>query len=609
MNAVLEHPTKRHESISDAVMIPVGLIQPNPWNRHINEKGLADIAESVRKHGVLQPVLVRPLDDATPGQPVYELIAGERRWRASQIAERKTLPALVRRMDDLEVIELMLVENLEREDLHELDEAAGYDRLLRKDSGPQSLRGFASVEELAERIGKSRSYIVQRLKLLQLETSARDAFRRGELTFSLALRIARLPDPKDQVKATSAILKGWGGQAMSARDADDYIHRTFMLSLSHAAFKITDASLVPDAGNCKDCSKRTGSNPDLFGDIASGDTCTDAACFQAKETAHRERIKAEAESRGMEVISGTAARKLKPQAHSDTKGLLMLDKVHYNLDDKKPLRKLLGSGSEVKPVLFECPHTHELVEMVPTEQATAVLKASGVIKSSKLPATSASTRADDLKRKREMAWRQAVAEECITAAKGEAGQQPGYRTGLILQCAMLLWREMSHEACTRLSKLLGWPPLQSSWAKGPGLTVDQHFAALSDAELCGFLTAARVVGEIHIGSYQSPSAAPSQLLATAADLGVNVDAIKEAQRQLQREPAAKKKAGPTPETALAGAMKKATAKKPAKPPVKYRSPMTHETWSGRGLQPAWLKAALAAGAKLSDFLVDPQPGA
>ena len=181
VNVVVDEAHQRPRApIADAVHIPLALIKPNPWNRTPNTARLQEMADSVRKHGVLQPVLLRPAAGATAGAPLYELIAGERRWRASQIAGVATVPALLREMDDLQVIELMLIENLQREDLHELDEAQGYDRLLRKSNGPQSLRGFATVDDLAERVGKSRSYIVQRLTLLKLCPAGVAAFRAGE---------------------------------------------------------------------------------------------------------------------------------------------------------------------------------------------------------------------------------------------------------------------------------------------------------------------------------------------------------------------------------------------------------------------------------------------
>ena len=600
--------------IAGAVEIPLGLIKPNRWNRKINEAGLADLAASIRQHQVLQPILVRPIDDATAGQPLYELIAGERRWRGSQLAGLAAIPALVRPMDDLEVIELMLVENLEREDLHPLDEALGYDRLLRKDSGPQCLRGFATVDALAERIGKSRSYVLQRLKLLTLCEQAERAFRANELSFSVALRIARLPDQADQAKATKAAVNGWGGEPMSARAMDDYIEREFMLELRRATFPIASADLVPEAGSCLACPKRTGNAPELFADDTDGDTCTDGACYHAKTDAHAAAVRAEAEAKGMRVISGAEAKKLKPNNYGDAKGLLELEKTHYQIDDKRPLRELLKKA-DIKPVLFQDPYTHQLVEMVPADQALQALKATGVIKTAKMPGTSAHQRAEDRKRLAENAWRGAVAEACLQAARQDA---PGsdYRARLVGRVAVQLWHEMHNDTRVRLSKMLGWPPLKSRWDHGAGITADQHITGLSDGDLCAYLTAAVICVEAHLANHQGINDAKT-LLAVAAELGIDAAAIKASQRKLERvTPAgkAKKPTGPTPETALAGALK-AAQDRPAKqkrpggnakaPAVRYRNAHTGESWTGRGLQPKWLKAALASGKTLADFLTTP----
>lgn len=601
------------QAIADAVLIPLALIKPNPWNRKPSEKGLAELADTVRRHGVMQPVLVRQAEGAKPDEPLYELIAGERRWRASEMAGRSEIPALVRPMDDLEVIELMLIENLQREGLHELDEAAGYDRLLRKDSGAQSLRGFATVDELADRLGKSRSYVVQRLTLLKLCPEGVKAFRSGELSFSLALRIARLPNHADQARATREILQGWGGNPMSARDADAYIHRTFMLELDRAAFKITDATLVPEAGSCRDCAKRAGANAGLFDDIKKGDTCTDGACFARKEDAHRQRVKDEAHSRGLEVLAGAAARKIKPQQHGRPSGLLALDEVHYQIDGKKTLRQLLKKA-DVKPVLFEDPHSKALVEMVPETQALAALKDAGVLRQAKLPSTSSAQRQDEQRRKAEAEWRTAVAEACLNGAGGDAGGAPEYRQRLIQRVAVTLWHELQNDTRVRMIKLLGWPPLKSRWDKGAGVTADEHIQGLDDAQLCRYFTCAVIAGESRVAGYETIGK-PERLLSVADELGVDVVAIKASLRKPVRvaKPAKRGRGGAagdanqaTPETALAAALKRATAAKGAKPEgraVKYRNASTGETWSGRGLQPKWLKAALAGGAALADFEV------
>lgn len=611
-------PTLLRDRIPDAVLLPLNLIRPNPWNRKVNDEQLADLADNVRQVGVLQPALVRPIEGAKAGEPLFELIAGERRWRAARQAELRTLPVLVRRMDDQQVIELNLVENLQREDLHPLDEAAGYDRLLRKDAGPQALRGFASPEALAERIGKSRSYVVQRLRLLHLCPEGQQAFRAGRLSFSLALRVARLPRAEDQAKATKAILTGWGGEPMTARQADDLIHREFMLDLGTAVFKITDASLVPEAGSCRECTKRTGSSPDLFQDIKRGDTCTDSACFQAKVAAHQAQQRAEAEAKGLQVISGKEAKAIIPESWSMPRGYLELDKVHHQLDNKKTLRKLLGKA-ELQPVLVQHPRDGNLVPMVPEKAALAALKAAGKVDTTRMPKTSVTERDAAEKAKRETAWRMATAEAVAEAARGDAGTAGDYRSWLIMQLATFLWTQLGNDTRQRLIKLLGWPPLKASWETGPGVTADEHIRSLNDRELCRYLTLCTITPDTQVGTYTSPNAKPDRLLATAAQLGVDVEACKAQARELQRmtpDKAAAKRATQRAgvagaDTAMAAALKRAKAKPAAKAArpnaARYRDPDTGSTWSGRGLRPAWLRAKLAAGAHLADFDTQASP--
>lgn len=615
-DAAAELPQARPR-IEDALMLPVHQLRPNKWNREVDAASAAEMAATLKPHGVLQPIIVRPAPPDAAGT-VYEIVAGERRWRGSQYAGIDMVPALVRELDDQQVQQIMLVENLARRGLHELDEAEGYDRLLRKDSGPQALRGFASVVELAESIGRSESYVTQRLRLLKLLPAGKEAFRDGKLTFSLALRVARLSSEKDQAAAMKGILDGWGGEPLSAREADEFIRRQFMLDLSRAVFSRGDATLVPDAGTCTDCPKRTGTSPDLFGDIKQGDTCTDSGCFERKVSAHQARVKAQAEERGLKVITGAAAKKIIPSAHADPKGYLELDETHHKLDGSKPLRKLLGKA-DVKPVLVENPHTRQLVEMVPEAEAVAALKASGVLKQARMPSTSASERDTQERNKRETAWRMALAEDCLAAARGEAGEDGRYRAGLVQRVALLLWHEMHHDARVRLVKLLGWPPLKGRYEDGPGPTADKHISALDGPELCRYLTACTFVHDTYIASYQVVTK-PERLLAAAELLGVDVQAAKDRVRDLKKTTPDKaaaaravQRAGQlTPASALAAALKKEKAAQRLGAPkggVKYRDPATGSTWSGRGLQPAWLKAAMAGGATLASFAVGAAPAA
>ncbi len=133
--------------------IPLSRIRESKTNprRQFDETKLAELADNIRQHGVLQPVLVRPLPDGEPD--TYELVAGARRFRASKLAERESIHASIRELTDMQCLELQLIENLQRADVHELDEARGYATLMQFQ--PESY----NVETLAEKIGRSEKYV------------------------------------------------------------------------------------------------------------------------------------------------------------------------------------------------------------------------------------------------------------------------------------------------------------------------------------------------------------------------------------------------------------------------------------------------------------------
>ena len=166
--------------------IPLDLLQPNPFQPRtiIDPAALAELTQSVRSHGVLQPLLVRPHPD-TPDR--FQIVAGERRWRAAGAAELHEVPALVQAMSDSEAAAIALIENLQRQDLNAIDEAEGYDRLLTK---------FGLTQEtLGDAVGKSRSHIANTLRLLNLPASVKDAVRTGEISAGHARALLALPLP------------------------------------------------------------------------------------------------------------------------------------------------------------------------------------------------------------------------------------------------------------------------------------------------------------------------------------------------------------------------------------------------------------------------------
>ena len=167
-------------------MVPVELIGPNPRNprRTFAEPDLEDLAASVKQHGIVQPVVVRP----APGQSGrYEIIAGERRWRAAQRAGLVKVPVIVREVDDRTSLELAIVENVQRSDLNPVEEALGYQQLIDEHDYAQN--------DLAQIIGKSRSHVANTLRLLKLPQGVRDLIVNGSLSAGHARTLVTATDP------------------------------------------------------------------------------------------------------------------------------------------------------------------------------------------------------------------------------------------------------------------------------------------------------------------------------------------------------------------------------------------------------------------------------
>ena len=183
--------------------VPISAIRPNTHQprRGFDEESLGTLAASIRELGVLQPVLVRPLDDGT-----FELIAGERRWRAAKRAGLQAVPAIVRDADDAVSLEQALVENVQREDLNPLDEAAAFQQLIEDFK--------LTHEELAARVGKSRVAITNSLRLFQLPPSIQKLVAEGTLSAGHARALLGTPDRAYQEQlARKAVAEGWSVRA------------------------------------------------------------------------------------------------------------------------------------------------------------------------------------------------------------------------------------------------------------------------------------------------------------------------------------------------------------------------------------------------------------
>jgi ParB family transcriptional regulator, chromosome partitioning protein len=178
-------------------VIPVDNIEANPNQPRtiFDAEALHELAASVREHGVLQPILVRPL-----GQNRYQLVAGERRWRASKEAGLATIPALVEDLDDDTALEIAIIENLQREDLSPLEEATMYDRMVRE-------HGY-SIRKLAEKLGKDKGYLENRLRLAGAPEEIRELVSLRKDTLSHAYELMKVQDDRKRRRLAARVASG-----------------------------------------------------------------------------------------------------------------------------------------------------------------------------------------------------------------------------------------------------------------------------------------------------------------------------------------------------------------------------------------------------------------
>lgn len=371
-------------------------LEPSPTNprKHFAADKLTELADSIRSSGILEPILARPLPghrladtQYQPGTatrravlPTHEIVAGERRWRAATIAGLTSVPVFIRHMSDAQVLEAQIIENIQRENFNALEEAQGYRTLLDNTE--------LTTHDIAKKIGVSRSTVMQRLKLLDLGIEGRTALAAGDIEASVALLLARIPDPKRQIEALGKVKRpAPDTRPMSHADAKALILRNYTLRLPDAVFDVAKTYHIKLAGGnpegqsqgpCQACPNRTGANPDLFADISGADICTDPACYHAKTAAHQEARLALAQSHGHTVISGKAAKALMPSQwvrHID--GHLRLDDPNDS-PTNQPLRTIIGAEMErqgVREVIVANPYKDgETIAALPTAIVNRLLK-------------------------------------------------------------------------------------------------------------------------------------------------------------------------------------------------------------------------------------------
>ncbi|MBQ1289557.1 MAG: ParB/RepB/Spo0J family partition protein [Erysipelotrichaceae bacterium] len=191
----------------DKNILPISEIRPNPYQprKNFDQDKLKELAESIREHGVFQPIIVRKAIDG------YELIAGERRLRASKLAGKEDIPAIVVEFSDQEMMEISLLENIQREDLNAVEEAAAYSQLIEKIGYTQ--------EELAKHIGKSRTHITNMLRLLRLPDDIKEKVRSGKLSYGQARTLLAAEDEEKMHELAERAVR----EGLSVRDLEKLV--------------------------------------------------------------------------------------------------------------------------------------------------------------------------------------------------------------------------------------------------------------------------------------------------------------------------------------------------------------------------------------------------
>jgi ParB family chromosome partitioning protein len=272
--------TEAVKSSKEYLSIPiVELIESSTNPRKVfDEERLEELAGSIRSKGVLSPLLVRRINGH------FEIVTGARRYRAARRAGLDEIPVRIGAFTDEEALEIQIIENIQRADVHPLEEAQGFRALLEREGAAYT------VEKIAAKTGKAAAHIAKRLRLLDLIPPVADAFTAGRIGIEHALLIAKL-GADVQEEALRHCFDGY----YAANDAERslvpvsrlqaWVEQNVYLILKSVPFSKDDETLVPEAGSCANCPKRTGFNTLLFSEVRE-DSCADAACFNRKLDAH-----------------------------------------------------------------------------------------------------------------------------------------------------------------------------------------------------------------------------------------------------------------------------------------------------------------------------------
>lgn len=280
----------------DIRVLAIDLIDESPLNQRktYDRQALQELADNITAIGLLHPVLVRPAGGR------FDLAAGSRRLRATKLAKGTEILAMVREMTDAEFLILQLTENKHRNEVHPLDEAEGFKRL-------HGMPGYSTVRDVAAALHLKAPYVAERLKLLDLIPKAQEAFRGGQFPLGIAIALAKYSaEVQDERFAALKQRISWNQGLPSVKAFEEEIARQHHVELEKAPFQLEDAGLLKVAGSCVACPKRSGNQPDLFGDVKGTNVCTDRGCYDAKAKAHVAQVVKSAKASGEDLVQITS---------------------------------------------------------------------------------------------------------------------------------------------------------------------------------------------------------------------------------------------------------------------------------------------------------------
>ena len=536
---------------SKAEMIEVALIQVSPDNprKTFDQKALEELATSIAAEGIHVPLLIRVFE----GEKRYELIAGERRLRAAKIAGKTVVPCYCRQYTDEEARAARIIENLLREDLKPLEEAEAYQQMFAA-AGAENRP--LTPADLSAKLGKKESYVRLRLRLLTADTAVQDALRKEQITEGHALEMARLDKSLQKELLKFCLFDRWNNRRdglVSINELRKFIAENVMLVLASAPFDTNDAKLIPNAGACTDCNKRTGNDKMLFPDVKQKDICTLPSCYHAKV------------NRAIDVT-------LEELKASNTEAVRISSE--YGRSSNTPKDVLTPNQYEVVKKGTVCEDTKVGVYIDGQHQGQKVKVCTNTKCSLHFSYNVQSgSNSPDMKEKRAKARKEAAVRARVFAAIYKASETVSIEDEDYIAVAQHSISRADHNGLMKLAKLLEWPKELFAWDGKAKLSAKLKEIGADAAMVVAMLAAA--AHELSVNEYTEKKA--ERLDSLAKTFSVNTTSIR---KEVEAEMAAKKKPKASPTTEATSAAKpaatkaspKKTTKKPAaKKPTKKTS--------------------------------------